>query len=198
MEFNEKTNIEKYIDVLKKNNRSEFQKEFEPENTIVELTKIDAQLDTLHQVLPEKISFQTNLGNKIAITLFLCLITTITPIISKNFIPFLVLGILSTIVIVKIWILDNRNRITLDKTGIHFNDEFYKWNEIKSTHTCFTEKYSNSENNEFYLLIEFKNGKITNLDIAKISFSTFWKYSTFSDDVIIGHYIELYKQNSHQ
>jgi hypothetical protein len=196
MESNEKTNIEKYIDVLKKDNRSDFQKEFQPEDTIVEPTKIDAQLDKLHQVLPEKISFQTNLGNKIAITLFLCLSTTITPIISKNFIPFLVLGILSAIVIVKIWILDNSNRITLDKTGIHFNDEFYQWNEIKSTYTCFTEKYGNSEKNEFYLLIEFENRKITNLDIEKISFSTFWKYSNFSDDVIIGHYIEKYKINS--
>ncbi|NBR15301.1 MAG: hypothetical protein EBQ94_07720 [Flavobacteriales bacterium] len=198
MESNEKTNIEKYIEVLKKDNRSEFQKELQPEDTIVEPTKIDAQLDKLHPILPEKISFKTNLSNKIAITLFLGLITILTPIFSMNFIPFFVLGILSTIVLVKIWILDKSNRITLDKTGIYFNDEFYKWNEIKSTFTCFTEKYGNSENNEFYLLIEFENGKITNLDIEKISFSTFWKYSNFSDDAIIGHYIELYKQNSHQ
>lgn len=198
MEFNEKTNIEKYIDVLKKDNRSELKKELFPEDTSVIPTKISIQLDKIYPILPEKITFKPNFIDKISITIFLTSLTIGIGVLSKELIPVLVFGVFSSIVFFKIWFLDSSKSLSFDKFGLYYDDEFYKWNDIKSTYTCYTNKSTNDEFNEFYLLIEFENGRITNLDIAKISFSTFWKYSTFSDDVIIGHYIELYKQNSHQ
>lgn len=193
MESNEKTNIEKYIEVLKNDNRSEFQKELFPEDTSVIASKISIELDKAYPILPEKLTFKPNLINKISITIFLTSLTIATGVLFKEIIPVIIFVVFSSIVFFKIWILDPSNHLSFDKSGLYYDDELYKWNEIKSTYTCYTNKSTNDEFNEFYLLIEFENGKITNLDITKISFSNLWKYSNFSDDEIIGHFIEKYK-----
>lgn len=189
----EKSKIDKYIEYVKTDNRNRIKKELFPEERIVFKTEIDENIKT---EIPDKMVFKPNHLNKLLISIFGCGGFLTFGIVSHQFIPFYIFTIICLSLFIKIWFIDSNNTLILDKNGITFNEDFFNWENIKTTHITYIERPSNNGEDESYLILELQNGQIRNLELTKINFSNFFTDSSINDEYRLAHYIEKFKQKT--
>lgn len=199
MNVEEKSRIEKYLELQVKDYRNKTEKLLYPEKSLVLKTETVGYLVNDPVVLPQKMTFKPSRVKRILMTLVF--------IISSAFAGYfffrtefwqasiLVLGAL-IMTIFKIWDKNLNNTVELDRVGIRYNDHLYKWADILSTHILYSEHQSEGTNYESFLILELKDDRIKKLELTKIQFSDFQLDNTIKNEKVFGHYIERYKQES--
>lgn len=194
----EKSRIEKYLELQVKEYRGRSEQYFVPEKSYAFKTELMNQGKIMNEILPPKKVFKPSQINKIAASIFGAggSLTLSGFLVIQNGIwgPPLILFILASVLLIKIWYLDANNTIILDKKGLTYNEDFYLWKDILSSHILYTKRQSKNAEDESYLILELTNGKIKKLELTKINFSNFLTDDSSKDEVIFGHYIEMYKK----
>jgi hypothetical protein len=171
----------------------------EPEKRVAFKTELLDRGKIVNEVLPPHMVFRPSRINKIATSVLaagggLGLII----FLMKDGIwgPSLFILVVAVVSLIKIWHIDADNTIKLDKKGLYYNEDLYSWKSIVSSHILYTQRLSRNEENDSYLILELANGKIKKLELTRINFSKFYLDGSSQDEVIFGHYIEMYKRHA--
>lgn len=190
------------IDHLKIDHQSKIEKILEPRiSTIFETEYLDSYKGTNDNFPIEK-SFKSSKVNRIFLTILFSVIS-LAPFLTKNtsikdsfFFSIFITLVFCLPIALYIWSTEKlKNKLTLNNQGILFNNEFYKWSNILTTHIEFINNGRNRDK-EGFLLLGLDSGQIKVLDISFINFTSFIWDSNIYNARVLGHYIEVYKKNS--
>ena len=194
----EKSRIEKYLELQLKEFRSKTEQFLSSEHKFAFKTELIKKGKIVNEELPPQKVFKPSQFNKISLTLFgVGGFSALAILIGAKHDSWGIASLFFFIAIallIKVWYSDPKNSIKLDHQGITYNEDFYPWKNIISTHILYTERPSNSGEDESYLILELSTGNIKKLELTKINFSRFYMDSSSSEEVIFGHYIEMYKR----
>lgn len=195
----EKSRIEKYLELQLKEFRSITEQFLSPEHRIAFKTELITKGKIINEELPPQKVFKRSQVNKISFTIFgtggFSAMAILVGFKFDDWVSATLLFFIAIAVWTKVWISDPKNSIKLDHVGITYNEDFFPWKNIISTHILYTDRPSNNGEDESYLILELLTGEIKKLELTKINFSKTYLDDNSSDEVIFGHYIEMYKRN---
>ena len=198
-----KQKLLKSIETLTTERQTRLERFIDPRISNTFETKYIENYRTKDNEVPETITFKTSLINRILPTAFLLSIILFGFIVGYEqghdrdyFFGFSFFAIFYIAILIKIWFTeDSKNKLTLSKNGIAYNNVLYLWKDILGTHIQYVYKGGNQDH-EGYLYIGMKTGSLEMLDISKLQFGFFLFDSSAQDDLILGHYIEVFKKRN--
>lgn len=189
-----KNKIDSFLEKELSDSNGKFDQLFTHEDKYLIETKIIEKEKFTQEVIPDQMIFKRNKVNLILITLFLvcglCSAGIAFLLNGKGVFPALVLNCLGILLGIYIWFIKPNDKLILNKNGIQFNDDLYKWRDILSIHIIYIDR---SGDHKSYLILELRNDRVKKLEISNINFSNFFKDNSSDDEFILGHYIEKYK-----
>lgn len=162
-------------------------------------TKERAQYKKSDNRIPDELIFKHNrLGPILLIVVINCVLLGFLVIRLINNSPItyicgvLALFIVSLIISLQVLFkLRSGNVIKLNNEGITYNDEVFLWSHIVTTHIQYRTK--GKEYRHSYLIIGLVSGEIKVCDISSVNFGRFFWDTIFSDERMLGRYVEFFK-----
>ena len=191
----------KSIETLTVESQTGFEKFIDPRHSNTFETKYIENYKKTDNEIPETVTFKAGLANRILMTVLLLTLLVFVLIcgfqsrFEKGELYFIIFfGVFFIILFVKMWFnSDFKNRLILSENGIAYNDDLYYWKDIVVTQIQYIYKRKDREG---YLYVGLNAGSIKILNITNLQFGSFLFGSSKRDELVLGHYIEVFKKRN--